>query len=132
MKESVAVSKRIIVSRDTRTFIMDAYKCKEKAVWAALNFHTDSPLARRIRSLALQRGGVLIDGNSPKAEPVYDTANRIMTQSFSDEISIMANFTNGIVRLFNGNAIVEELNNISLEEFMQLQQRARRLVNFYL
>ncbi|WP_290170480.1 hypothetical protein [uncultured Muribaculum sp.] len=127
MKESAAVSKRIVVSRDTRTFIMDAYKCKEKAVWAALNFRTDSPLARRIRSLALQRGGVLVDGNTPKAEPVYDTANNTMMQSISDSVVIVVNFTDGTACLLDSGKVVDKLITPSIEDFMQLQQQAQKL-----
>ena len=111
---------------------MKTFNCTHKHVWAAITFRANSDSAKRIRKLALQRGGILIDGNAPKAEPAYDTANRIMTQPFGNRISIMANFANGVVRLINGNAIVEELNNPSLEQFMQMQQRAQKLANSYL
>lgn len=126
------IRKQIVISDDTRAFLMKTFNCTHKHVWAAITFRANSDSAKRIRKLAMQRGGILIDGNVPKTEPTYDTANRIMTQPFSDKISIMANFANGIVRLFNDNVIIEEWTNPSLEEFVQLQQRAQKLANSHL
>lgn len=48
----------IEVSRDVKDFLQRAFGVEEKTVRNALTYVSDSPLALRIRSLALQKGGV--------------------------------------------------------------------------
>lgn len=53
--------KQILTDNETKTFLMKAFKCSRQAVWQALNFKRDSDQARRIRQLALKRGGKLTE-----------------------------------------------------------------------
>ena len=55
--------KQILTDNETKTFLMKTFGCSRQAVWQALNFVRDSDQARRIRTLALKRGGKLTDGN---------------------------------------------------------------------
>lgn len=48
----------IDVPRDVKAFLVRAFGVEEKTVRNALTYVSDSPLALRIRSLALQKGGV--------------------------------------------------------------------------
>lgn len=48
----------IEVSSSVRSFLTDAFGVSKKTVQNALTYVSDSPLALRIRSLALQKGGV--------------------------------------------------------------------------
>lgn len=48
----------IDVPRDVKDFLQRAFGVEEKTVRNALTYVSDSPLALRIRSLALQKGGV--------------------------------------------------------------------------
>jgi hypothetical protein len=121
------IRKQIIISDDTRAFLMKTFNCTHKHVWAAITFRANSDSAKRIRRLALQRGGILIDGNTPKAEPVYDTANHTMMQSISDSVVIVVNFTDGTACLLDSGKVVDKLITPSVEDFMQMQQRAQKL-----
>lgn len=58
-----AIKKHIMVDNETRAFIVEAFGCSKVAVWKALTFRSDSDLCKRIRTLALQRGGLLIGVN---------------------------------------------------------------------
>lgn len=52
-----------MVDNETRAFICEAFGCSKVAVWKALTFRSDSDLCKRIRTLALRRGGLLIGVN---------------------------------------------------------------------
>ena len=60
--------KQILTDNETKTFLMKTFKCSRQAVWQALNFVRDSDQARRIRTLALKRGGKLTDGENQLSE----------------------------------------------------------------
>ena len=69
--------KQILTDNETKTFLMKTFGCSRQAVWQALNFVRDSDQARRIRTLALKRGGKLTDGNFiPNCETTFDAGNR--------------------------------------------------------
>lgn len=122
------VRKQIVISDDTRAFLMKTFNCTHKHVWAAVTFRANSDSAQRIRKLALQRGGILIDGNAPKSEPVYDTAARTMEMPISGDVKILADFKAGVVSIIKGgNYVVETLVNPTIEAFMLMQQRAQKL-----
>lgn len=56
------MKKQILTDNETKTFLMKAFRCSRQQVWRALNFERNSETARRIRVLALQRGGKLTEG----------------------------------------------------------------------
>ena len=65
--------KQILTDNETKTFLMKTFGCSRQAVWQALNFARDSDQARRIRTLALKRGGKLTDGNFiPNCETTFE------------------------------------------------------------
>ena len=64
------MSKQILTDKETKHFLMKAFGCTQQFVWQALTFRRDSETARRIRVLALKRGGKLVDGYVPKCDVV--------------------------------------------------------------
>ncbi|MCM1439245.1 MAG: hypothetical protein NC131_08625 [Roseburia sp.] len=91
-------------------------------MWRALNFERNSDKARRIRSLALQRGGKLTEGFIPKCDTSHDTANRMMTQDFGNRVSILADRnTNEVTVWVDGKKYGETYRDLSVPDFMQLQ-----------
>ena len=58
-----------MTDNETKAFIRKSFGCTRQAVWQALNFKRDSDLARKIRRLALMRGGKLLEGCEPEQEP---------------------------------------------------------------
>lgn len=75
--------KQILTDNETKTFLMKTFKCSRQAVWQALNFVRDSDQARRIRTLALKRGGKLTDGNFiPNCETTFEECEHTMTCTF--------------------------------------------------
>ena len=79
------MKKVISVTRDQRDFLCKAFGVTKVMVSYALNYHPtqgQSELAKKIRSLALQRGGYVMCC-APESEVVHDT-DGVMRQYFDN------------------------------------------------
>lgn len=119
--------KQILTDNETKTFLMKAFKCSRQQVWRALNFERNSDKARRIRQLALQRGGKLTEGYIPGCETMHDTAERTMTQTFGRRVKIVADFSGGDVTVWVDGEKRDTYSNLSIPEFMQLQNEVEQM-----
>lgn len=54
-------TKYISVPNQTKRDLRVIFKCTKEMVWQALNYKSDSDLAKRIRKIALDKGGVIFD-----------------------------------------------------------------------
>ena len=82
--------KQILTDNETKTFLMKTFGCSRQAVWQALNFVRDSDQARRIRTLALKRGGKLTDGNFiPNCETTFEECEKTMTCTFGPRVKLV-------------------------------------------
>lgn len=84
--------KRVIeVTKETRDFLQQAFDVTGTMVWYALNFDEkrgQSDLAKRIRSLALQKGGVVLN-IGPEIETIHSADGR-MRQYFPHDVLLEA------------------------------------------
>lgn len=84
--------KRVIeVTKETRDFLQQAFDVTGTMVWYALNFDEkrgQSDLAKRIRSLALQKGGVVLN-IGPEVETIHSADGRIR-QYFPHDVLLEA------------------------------------------
>ena len=55
------MKKYITVPNETKRQLREIFDCTKEMVWMALNYKSDSDLARRIRKHALDKGGVIFD-----------------------------------------------------------------------
>jgi len=111
------MKKQILTDNETKTFLAKAFKCTRQQVWRALNFERDSDLAKRIRILALKRGGKLTEGYVPQCETTHNTADRTMEQTFGPRVKIVADFQSK----------KDSYSNLSIAEFMQLQNEVEQM-----
>lgn len=121
------MKKQILTDNETKAFLMKAFGCTRQQVWRALNFERDSDLARRIRILALKRGGKLTEGYIPKCETTHNTADRTMEQTFGPRVKIVADFQNGEVSVMVDEIKKNSYSNLSIPEFMQLQNEVEQM-----
>lgn len=122
------MKKQILTDNETKTFLMKAFKCSRVAVWRALTFERDSEQARRIRVLALKRGGKLTEGYIPDCETSYETADKTMTQKFGKRVKLIADRENGEVTVWvDGERHGESYRDLSVPDFMQLQYETEQL-----
>lgn len=116
------MKKQILTDLETKDFLIRTFKCSRMAVWRALNFRRDTDQARRIRMLALQRGGRLTEGYIPDCETTHETAERTMTQHFSRRVKIVADRKTGEVTVYvDGKRHGESYRDLSALDLMQLQ-----------
>lgn len=78
------MKKFIEISKNDREFIMQAFGCSERMVFKAIRYEdgSETDLSRRIRKLALERGGVVM-AVSPMMETLFD-AGGYMRQYFAN------------------------------------------------
>lgn len=55
------MKKYISVPNETKRDLRTIFQCTKEMVWIALNYKSDSDLAKKIRKLALDKGGVIFD-----------------------------------------------------------------------
>lgn len=113
--------KQILTDNETKSFLMKAFGCSRQAVWQALNFERNSDQARRIRILALKRGGKLTDGYMPECETTHEEAERTMTQTFGPRVKIVYDRDTDETHVFVDGQCKENYKGLGVPDFMQLQ-----------
>ncbi len=120
--------KQILTDNETKTFLMKVFKCSRQAVWQALNFQRDSDQARRIRTLALQRGGKLTDGNFiPNCETTFEECEHTMTCTFGPRVKLVVDRKTNDVDLYVDGKRTETYQCECIPDFMQLQHETQQL-----
>lgn len=119
--------KQILTDNETKAFLIKTFQCSRQAVWQALTFQRNSDQARRIRHLALQRGGKLTDGYAPKCETSYEEGEKTMTQRFGSRVKIVAHRETGNVSVFVDDRLKESYENLDVFGLMQLQSEVEQM-----
>ena len=121
------MSKYIDVSKEVRQKAAKTFGVTERTVFNALNYDEErgnSPMAMRIRSYALQNGGVVM-AVQPEEEVVYDSGGNLR-QYFQNKTVIEIDKQSGDCTLYwNGEAMVR-FENIKVRELESLQIIARQ------
>ena len=121
------MGKQILTDNETKTFLMKAFKCSRQAVWQALNFKRDSDQARRIRQLALKRGGKLTDGYMPKCETTHEEVEKTMTQTFGPRVKLVVDKETGDVSVYVDGQLKDSYKSITVPDLMQLQYEVEQM-----
>ena len=119
--------KQILTDNETKSFLMKTFNCPRQAVWQALTFQRNSDQARRIRHLALQRGGKLTDGYAPECETSYEEGEKTMTQRFGARVKIVAHRETGNVSVFVDDRLKESYENLDICSLMRLQSEVEQM-----
>ena len=121
------MEKEIFVRDENLPKLMQAFKVTRQMVWKALNFRSDSPLARRIRFTALKQFGGVPNWQPTMMETTFDEENGWMKQDFGNGVVIHVVRRTGEAVL----SVMEEpkviTKNVTIEELMMLQDKAVRL-----
>ncbi len=65
------MKKYIHLKKEDREFIAKAFGITPRMVFSAVHFESDSELARKVRNLAMERGGIVMV-EAPEAETLFD------------------------------------------------------------
>lgn len=115
------MSRQILTDKETKHFLMKAFGCTQQAVWQALTYKRDSEQARRIRVLALKRGGKLVDGSVPECETTHEEVERTMTQTFGPRVKMVYDKETGETTVYVDGEKKESHAGLDIPGFMRLQ-----------
>ena len=121
-----ATRKQIEVTKEVRKEIKAAFKCSDMAIWRALSFALDTPLSKRIRKFAYQKGGVLLL-LTPAMETIHDR-DGFMRQYFESGAMIEVNKKLGILWLFDKDGKgCRKITDCTIEQLYEAQGLAAKL-----
>lgn len=119
--------KRFIeVSKEDKAFLMKAFNVSSVMVFYALYFDPkrgNSELAKKIRTLALKRGGKVMLF-IPECETIH-TAGGIMFQTFENGYQLVCNMKQGRVDVRHGGATLCTRSINTLQEFEEIQMEVQ-------
>lgn len=118
------MKKYIKISEKEKQWIGEAFNVLRVTVNHALHFDEkrgNSDLAKRIRKLALHRGGVLMN-ELPAFETIHNTAAGEMVQPFENGAKLVMVWTTGNVKVFDkkGN-ICRDVHIRTIDELTEMQ-----------
>ncbi len=114
--------KKIFVSSEANNELRKIFCCTPQMVWKALNYKSDSNLARKIRFVALKElGGLLSEQPDYDIHTYHTECDDFMKQRIGDHIRIILEKGSGRVSVFRDAELIRELDNPTIEEFMELQ-----------
>ena len=116
------MEKQIITDGEGRDFLMKTFKCSRMQVWKALHFESQSDEARRIRTLALKRGGELVGVVAPECQTTHEEVEHTMTQTWGERVKLVANKDSGVVNVYVDGKLKRRAEPMSIPELMTLQQ----------
>ena len=121
--------KQILADKETKAFLRKSFGCSIQYVWQSLNFVKNGETARRIRKLALERGGRLAGGGVPECLTSHEEGAGTMTQVFSPRVRLVVDKRTGEVGVFVDGSLRDRREGMDIAGFMQLQQEVAELAS---
>ena len=121
------MQKQIYADLETKEFLAKTFKCTPQAVWLALTFQRDSETARRIRVLALKRGGTLVGAKAPEWNTTHEEVENTMTQAVGERVKIVYDKTNGEATMYVDGQRRSSCTPEGIPEYMQFQNEVELL-----
>lgn len=115
------MKKHIVVDNEIRQFLIKTFGCTRMSVWRALSYDSNTDTARRIRKLALQKGGKLV-GYIPDCETTHEEVEETMTQHFSNRVKLVLYKPTNEVTVYVDGKVDRKETTASIPEFMNLQK----------
>jgi hypothetical protein len=116
------MERQIFLDRTAKAKICVDFNVSNVTLWSALTFKTNSSLARMLRKVAIERGGI---ENSPKNfQTIHNTSERSMTQVFSDRVKLEVFFETGQVVFVVDDQQLSTIENPTMTDFYGLQNNA--------
>lgn len=127
------MDKQIILSDEKKRELAATFGYSRQTVWAALKYKTKSPVSNMLRKAALERGGILIGENTnkvtPNCETRFLTAEQLMVQDFTSRVKLIADLSNGEVKIYVDEEVVETYENPSISELLVIQENVQHIAN---
>lgn len=115
---------KIVISKELRVELQELFGVVDDTIGRALNYKTHTDLAKKIRTVALQKGS-----RSTKADMVtIFESNGDMVQTWGDKARLVANMTTGDVKVFVNGQLDRQYKDMSITDLMKEQRRIGLLV----
>lgn len=121
------MKKQILTDNETKAFLIKTFGCTRQAVWQALNFERNSELARKIRTLALKRGGKLTEGYIPDCDTSFNESDGTMDVTFGERVKIIVHRDTDAVEVLVDGDVKDSYEKLSVFDFTQLQHEVEQM-----
>lgn len=115
--------RKIEVNTETFQFLQKAFGISRVTLWRALSYKSNTDRAKKIRSLAMQKGGQVWTVDDKQMDTVYDH-DGVMHQYFGEHISLVVDRSNHVTVYIDGE-VKEEHDSMTISQLMKLQERMR-------
>ena len=115
------MEKQIYVSKNGKAHLCEVFNCTTVMVWKALNFKSDSELARKIRFTALTQLNGTPNWKLADVETTHEGAAQTMTQTYSERVKLVVDRKDSSVSVFVDNVVTRKEKELSISAFMELQ-----------
>lgn len=115
------MEKQIYVSKKGKAHLCEVFNCTTVMVWKALNFKSDSELARKIRFTALTQFGGVPSWKPEEVETTHEEVEKTMTQRYGERVKLVYNRNDGSTHVLIDGKETRVEHNLDVPSFMALQ-----------
>lgn len=115
------MEKKIYVSEKNKAYLRKVFDCSTMMVWKALNFKSDSELARKIRFTALTQLNGTPNWKQADVETTHEEAEQTMTQTFGERVKLVVDRKDGSVSVFVDGVVTRREQDMNIPAFVELQ-----------
>lgn len=118
------MKKYIHIKKEDREFIAKAFNVTERMIYYATHYEKDTDLAQKIRTLALERGGIVMV-EAPELETLHD-ADDCMRQYIGD-VLLEFSKTEPVCDVYKKGVKVRHFDNVMTSDIQGIQDWATGL-----
>lgn len=115
------MEKKIYVSEKNKAHLRKVFGCSTMMVWKALNFKSDSELARKIRYTALTQLNGIPNWKQADVETTHEEVEKTMTQRYGERVKLVYDRNDGSTSILVDGKVTRKEQDLSIPAFMKLQ-----------
>ena len=115
------MEKKIFVDEKAKGHLRKVFKCTNVMVWKALNFKSDSELARKIRFTALTQLNGTPNWKQADVETIHKETEQTMTQTYSERVKLVVDRKDSSVSVFVDGVETRREQDMNIPAFVELQ-----------
>ena len=119
------MEKKIFVDEKAKGHLRKVFKCTNVMVWKALNFKSDSELARKIRFTALTQLNGTPNWKQADVETTHEETEQTMTQTYSERVKLVVDRKDSSVSVFVDGVVTRREQDMNIPAFMELQSEVK-------
>lgn len=115
------MEKKIYVSEKNKAHLRKVFGCSTMMVWKALNFKSDSELAKKIRYTALTQLNGTPNWKQADVETTHEEVEKTMTQHYGERVKLVYDRNDGSTSILVDGKVTRKEQDLSIPAFMKLQ-----------